>query len=114
MMSEPVLASLGGGGFLLSGAADEEPTLLDFFVDVPGLGGTVADAHLETVIVDFARTGSAADSSTQVFHGGWGSVAVPGCLPGYLEAHRMSGRLPLDAVVAPAIALARAGVNLSS
>ena len=114
VMSEPVLASLGGGGFLLSGAADEEPTLVDFFVDVPGLGGTVADAHVETVIVDFARTGSAADSSTQVFHGGWGTVAVPGCLPGYLEAHRVSGRLPLDVVVAPAIALARVGVDLSS
>ena len=114
VMSEPVLASLGGGGFLISAGAGDEPSLLDFFVDVPGLGGAVVDAHVETVVVDFARTGSAASSSTQVFHGGWGTVAVPGCLPGYLEAHRLHGRLPLSVVVAPAIALARGGVDLAS
>ena len=113
VMSEPVLASLGGGGFLISAGAGEAPTLLDFFVDVPGLGGAMVDAHVQTVVVDFARTGSAASSSTQVFHGGWGTVGVPGCLPGYLEAHRLHGRLPLDAVVAPAIALARSGVHLA-
>ena len=113
VMSEPVLASLGGGGFLISAEAGDEPSLIDFFVDVPGLGGAVAEAHVETVVVDFARTGSAAGSSTQVFHGGWGTVAVPGCLPGYLEAHRLHGRLPLDVIVAPAIALARDGVQLA-
>ena len=91
VMSEPVLASLGGGGFLISAGAGEAPTLLDFFVDVPGLGGAMVDAHVQTVVVDFARTGSAASSSTQVFHGGWGTVGVPGCLPGYLEAHACTG-----------------------
>ena len=45
----------------------------------------------------------------QVFHAGWGSVAVPGCLDGYLHAARTLGRLPLADVVAPAAALARHG-----
>jgi gamma-glutamyltranspeptidase/glutathione hydrolase len=114
VMSEPVLASLGGGGFLMSAAAGQDPSVLDFFVDVPGLGGDVGDAHLETVVVDFARTGSAAATSEQVFHGGWGSIAVPGCLSGYLEAHRRYGRLPLATIVAPSITLARDGVDLAA
>ncbi len=115
VLSEPVLASLGGGGFLLHAPVDGVPSVLDFFVDVPGLGAVdTRSPHLETVVVDFARTGSAATSSEQVFHGGWGSVAVPGCLTGYLDAHRRWGRLPLDVVVAPAVEYARRGVVLSS
>ena len=113
VMSEPVLASLGGGGFLLSADKDASPQVLDFFVDVPGLGGGSVEPHVETVVVDFARTGSAATSSEQVFHGGWGTVGTPGCLPGYLEAHRRFGRLPLAAIVGPAVGAARAGVVLS-
>ena len=45
----------------------------------------------------------------QVFHAGFGSVAVPGVLSGYLAAHRRLGRLPLAEVVAPATRLARVG-----
>ena len=90
--------------------------MLDFFVDVPGLGaaatGTVP--HVETVVVDFARTGSAATSSEQVFHGGWGTVGVPGCLSGYLDAHARWGRLSLAEIVRPAVRLARDGVQLSA
>jgi gamma-glutamyltranspeptidase/glutathione hydrolase len=113
VMSEPVLTSLGGGGFCLSAEPGAAPEVLDFFVDVPGRGGAATTPHVETVVVDFARTGSAAGSSEQVFHGGWGTVAVPGCLSGYLVAHERSGALPLAEVVAPAIALARRGVDLT-
>jgi gamma-glutamyltranspeptidase / glutathione hydrolase len=114
VMSEPALASLGGGGFLLSAAAGGEPEVLDFFVNVPGIGGGPVEAHAQTVVVDFARTGSAAASSEQVFHGGWGTVAVPGCLSGYLAAHKKGGRLPLAQVVSPALEFARRGVLLSA
>lgn len=112
VMSEPALTSLGGGGFCLSADPGAPPELLDFFVDVPGRGGTTAVPQVQTVVVDFARTGSAAGSSQQVFHGGWGTVAVPGCLSGYLAAHARHGRLPLADVVAPAIVLAQEGVDL--
>ncbi len=113
VMTEPVLSSLGGGGFLLHAPADGEPELLDFFVTVPGLGGPAGEPHVETVVVDFAKAGPAASTSEQVFHGGWGTVAVPGSLAGHLDAHRRWGRLPLADVVAPAAALARDGVVLS-
>jgi gamma-glutamyltranspeptidase / glutathione hydrolase len=113
-VTEPVLSSLGGGGFLLHGPVDGDPELLDFFVTVPGLDGAPRAAHVETVGVDFAKTGPAASASVQVFRGGWGTVAVPGCLDGYLDAHRRWGRLPLGDVVSPAASLARAGVVLST
>jgi gamma-glutamyltranspeptidase/glutathione hydrolase len=106
-VSEPGLSSLGGGGFLLARPAGGVPTVLDFFVDAPGRGRAAAELepHFTAVTVSF----SGAD---QVFHVGAGSVAVPGCLPGYLAAHRRWGRLPLREVVAPAQRLGRDGVPL--
>jgi len=112
-VTEPVLSSLGGGGFLLHAPAGSEPEVLDFFVAVPGLDGGGVEPRITTVVVDFAKAGPAASASEQVFHGGWGTVAVPGCLTGYLDAHRRWGRLPLATVVAPAARLAREGVDLS-
>ncbi len=112
-VTEPVLSSLGGGGFLMHAPVDGEPEVLDFFVAVPGLDGAGAEPRITTVVVDFAKAGPAASASEQVFHGGWGTVAVPGCLTGYLDAHRRWGHLPLAKVVAPAARLARDGVELS-
>lgn len=106
-VSEPGLTSLGGGGFLLVRLADQPPQLLDFFVDAPGNGRPIRDLepHFVAVVVRFL-------GAEQVFHVGAGSVAVPGCLPGYLTAHRRWGRLPLAEVVAPAQRLGRDGVVL--
>ncbi len=106
-VAEPTLSSLGGGGFLLAAPAGTEPVLFDFFVDAPGRGlqRSELDPHFVPVTLEFAST-------TQVFQAGWGSVAVPGCLAGYLHVHRRLGRLPLGEVVAPARQLARRGVVL--
>jgi gamma-glutamyltranspeptidase/glutathione hydrolase len=103
-VTEPALSSLGGGGFLLAAPAGQPETVLDFFVDSPGRDRPperLVPAFLP-VTVDFA-------GAQQAFHAGWGSVAVPGCLDGYLAAHRRFGRLPLADVVAPARALAADG-----
>lgn len=109
-VAEPTLTSLGGGGFLLARTARGEEVLFDFFVDTPGRDAdpTIASADLdfEEVVVRF----SGAD---QAFHVGLGSVAVPGCLAGWLHAHRRLGRLPLDAVTEPARRLAAAGVEVN-
>jgi gamma-glutamyltranspeptidase/glutathione hydrolase len=106
-VAEPGLASLGGGGFLLDAPVDGIPTVVDFFVDVPGRG--LASAARPTEFVPITVRFSGAD---QVFHAGWGSVAVPGCLPGYLYLSQQRGRLPLAAVVEPARRLARDGAVL--
>jgi gamma-glutamyltranspeptidase/glutathione hydrolase len=115
-LTEPVLSSLGGGGFLLHAPAEGPAQVLDFFVAVPGLGArpSAAGAGVREVVVDFAKAGPAAGASRQIFHGGWGTVAVPGAFAGYLDAHARWGRLPLADVVAPALRLAREGVELSA
>lgn len=105
-VAEPVLSSLGGGGFLLARTTAGEQVLFDFFVDTPGRG--VPDGVLpRTVPVTLSFGGTDQD-----FHVGHGSVAVPGCLPGYLHVHRRLGRLALEEVVAPAVRAATEGVTL--
>src|SRR5690606_1875869 len=101
---EPPLCSPAGAGALLFGDVHHGFHLLDFFACAPGLGLKAPPARLDfhVVDVDFGPT-------VQQFHVGRGSVAVPGALPGLLEAHRRAGRLPLPEVLAPAIALARHG-----
>jgi len=106
-VSEPGLTSLGGGGFLMARPAGGEPRVLDFFVDAPGHGhsGAELEPHFVGVTVQFT-------GAEQVFYVGAGSVAVPGCLSGYLTAHGTWGSRPLAEVVAPAQQLARDGVAL--
>lgn len=107
-VAEPGLTSLGGGGFLLDAPAGRQPTLVDFFVDVPGLGqASPLPATMTPITVRF----SGAD---QVFSAGWGSAAVPGCLAGYLWLHQRRGTLPLTDIVGPARRLARDGVRLDA
>jgi len=105
-LCEPVLSSLAGGGFIQYEAPGEPPVLLDFFVNVPGLGGASSNPMIETVAVDFNG------NATQTFHAGWGTVATPGALSGLIDAHARWGRLPLADVIAPAQHLARHGVQL--
>ncbi len=108
-VAEPALTSLGGGGFLLARPVDAHPVLFDFFVDSPGsgLGEPVPEPLLDPVTVEFP-------GSSQVFHVGEGSVAVPGNLRGFLHVHERLGSLPLRELIAPAVELARDGVELNA
>ncbi len=109
VIAEPALASLGGGGFLLARTAQGRAVLFDFFVNTPGHGLPTGrlEPHFLPVTVRFP-------ASEQAFNVGLGSVAVPGALRGYLHIHRRLGRLPLSAVLAPAIRLARDGVAINA
>jgi len=122
-VAEPTLSSLAGGGFLLAAPAGSDPVLHDFFVDAPAgtragmraatRAGTATDvgsapdpaAHGEPVVIRFR-------GAEQTFHVGAASIAVPGCLAGYLHVHARHGRLPLEDLVRPAARLAREGVVL--
>jgi gamma-glutamyltranspeptidase/glutathione hydrolase len=100
-VAEGPLTGPAAGGFLLAHVAGE-PLLLDCFFAVPSrsLG------EMEEIVVDFG------DSSTQIFHVGEASVAVPGLVLGLEEAHRRFGSRPWRELVEPAIELARAGVDV--
>lgn len=108
---EPMLSSLGGGGFLLTHDSQNHARLFDFFSNHSGLHyekqtGKKIDPKFMPITVNFP-------GSDQVFQSGIASVAVPGCLRGYFDAHQALGKLPMKTVVQPAIELAKNGVILS-
>jgi gamma-glutamyltranspeptidase/glutathione hydrolase len=102
-VAEPSLTSMGGGGFLLVRLPDGRATVVDFFVDTPGLG-SLPRRPSAFIPVSLQYPGT-----IQTFHVGAGSIAVPGCLAGLLDAHAAFGRLALADVVAPARSMAADG-----
>jgi gamma-glutamyltranspeptidase/glutathione hydrolase len=108
-IAESSLTGPGGGGFALVHRARERRTrLLDFFVAVPGAGARGRPIEMESVDVDFEG-----GESTQTFLVGASSCAVPGTAAGLEALHRSYGSLPWREVVAPAVQLARGGVELT-
>jgi gamma-glutamyltranspeptidase / glutathione hydrolase len=95
-VTEGPLTGPAGGGFVLLREPGEQPTVLDCFFEVP----TVPRGEMDEIEIDFA------DASTQTFHVGEESVAVPGLLPGLQEAHERRGRLPWARLFVPALELA--------
>lgn len=104
-VTEPLLASLAGGGFLLAERPNGERTIFDFFSDTPSQRR--ADADFYPIVGDFG-------DATQEFHIGLGSMAVPGMVAGLHAVHRRLGRLPFPALAAPAIRYAREGVPVNA
>ncbi len=102
-VAEGPLTGPAGGGFLLLRDAGKEPTVLDCFFAVPSRRG----GEMDEVLIDFG------DASTQVFHVGPSSVAVPGLVAGLWEAHEAHGRVPWPDLFSPALELAAAGVEMT-
>lgn len=102
---EVVLASLGGGGFLMAHVAGRKSaTLYDFFVDTPRVKRTEAERDFRTITVDFG-------TQTQDFKIGLGASATPGMVPGLFAIHQDLARLPMSRLVEPAVRAARHGVR---
>jgi gamma-glutamyltranspeptidase / glutathione hydrolase len=106
--AEPTVTGPGGGGFMLVHDARRHRTVaLDFFTALPGIGLTPRSRPgLIDVDVEFGTT-------TQLFRVGPASCAVPGVPFGLALAHRRFGRLPWAELVAPAVNLARNGVEVT-
>ena len=105
-VAEPVLASLGGGGFLLARDAGGGDVLYDFFAQTPCQRRPAAAVEFRPVLADFGTT-------TQEFHIGAGAIATPGMARGLVAVHGERGALPLAVILEPAIALARDGVTVT-
>lgn len=104
-VAEPLLTGLGGAGLALV-RMDGAVRALDFFTAMPGIGHQGPPPPVTELAVDFGVT-------TQVFHTGPGSIAVPGLPWGVAALHEAHATLPLDELAAPAIAAAREGVLVS-
>lgn len=105
-IAEPVLCSLGGGGFLLAQPAASDGILYDFFCQTPGRRLPADELDFLPVQVDFG-------ASRQEFHIGMGAVAIPGMVAGAFAVHADLCTMPMDRLLQPAIALARQGIALA-
>jgi gamma-glutamyltranspeptidase/glutathione hydrolase len=105
-VAEPVLCSLGGGGFLLAARESGETELFDFFVSTPFQRRPPEELSFYPVLADFGP-------ATQEFHIGLGAMTAPAAIKGLLDCHAALARLPLARILAPAARGARQGVPLS-
>lgn len=102
-VAEPMLVSLGGGGFLVARPANDSPLVYDFFCQTPKVPRSAGEIDFYPFIADFG-------SAQQEFHIGMGAMSVPGVVAGLFTAHADLGRLPITEIVQPAVELARQGV----
>ncbi|MBL6958967.1 MAG: gamma-glutamyltransferase [Rhodospirillales bacterium] len=105
--AEPVLASLGGGGFLLARPATGVPgsgaaVLYDFFAQTPKQRDRSKTPDFYPILADFG-------TAQQEFHIGMGSIATPGIVKGAFEVHADLCSLPMQRIVEPAVVLSREG-----
>jgi len=105
-VAEPVLASLGGGGYLLA-ATDRQTWIYDFFVQTPKRRRPPESLDFYPIRADFG-------TASQEFHIGLGAVATPGVVRGLWRIQKQLGRLPMTEVAQPAIRLARDGVIVNA
>lgn len=106
-VAEPVLASLGGGGFLLAHHHGKSPLLYDFFVQTPRGKPAETEVDLFPIIADFG-------TAQQEFHIGMGSIATPGIVKGLFAIHRDLCKLPLEVIIGPACDAARNGIRINA
>ncbi|WP_340105114.1 gamma-glutamyltransferase [Rhodohalobacter sp. 8-1] len=106
-VTEPVLTSLGGGGFMMAQTTGSKPTLYDFFVQTPGQKKNPDDLKFHPISADFGEV-------QQEYHIGPGSAAIPGMVKGLFEVHNDLCSLPMKVLVERAVELARNGVIMNS
>ena len=100
-VTHPAAGNLGGGGFMVIRMADGRETSVDYREKAP------ARAHRDMFLDE---AGQLIPNLSIV---GPLAAGVPGSVAGMAFAQRTYGRLPLADVVAPAIALARDGFEVS-
>jgi len=105
-IAEPVLTSLGGGGFLLAQPDSGQACVYDFFAQTPRHKRPDTEIDFHPIHADFGTT-------RQEFHIGYGAVATPGTVRGLFAIHRDLGSLPMPVLMEPAVELARKGVRVN-
>lgn len=112
-VAEIGVVHLGGSGIAqLYEPRTGESVVYDFFSNMPGLGQLPPPASAPPAQRDFTEVMIDFGATTQSFHLGRASVAVPGNVFGLCQMAADYGRLPLRELLAPAIRLARDGVAI--
>lgn len=107
-VSEMVLVNISGGGIATVHLAESGQNLAyDFFCDMPGGVFDEARSDFKHILIDFG-------AAQQSFYIGRASVAVPGVVAGLCALAENHGSLPLPALLAPAVRLAREGAIVSA
>ncbi|MDX1414338.1 MAG: gamma-glutamyltransferase [Candidatus Promineifilaceae bacterium] len=109
-IAEIGVVHLGGSGMAhIYNPDDGHSIVYDFFSNSPGLDGPANPPEamdFSEITVDFGET-------TQNFHLGRASVAVPGNIFGLCRMAKDHGRLPLATLLQPAIKLAEEGLEIA-
>ncbi|MDP8908406.1 MAG: gamma-glutamyltransferase family protein, partial [Chloroflexota bacterium] len=111
-VAEPWMSGLGGGGFLVAHLAERGETVV---IEYPMIAPAAATPEM------FPLSGAGADNSLFGWPATQGNanvvghraVAIPGTVAGLALALARYGTMPLDRVLAPAIALAEEGVPVT-
>jgi len=108
-ITEPTLTSLGGGGFLLfHDQQNGKDSLIDFFVNTPGLD------CMNKTIPPLIPVDVKFRSTAQTFHIGTGSIAVPGTLKGLIHCHETLCSMNIDDILAPSLSYLKDGVEVTA
>jgi len=105
-VTEPCMASAGGGAFATLMKANGEAVVLDFFCQTPKQTKSMQNLDLEPVMIDFG-------DEQETYYIGKGSNAIPGTLKGLSFINENFGRMPIKDLVQPAIKFAKEGVALN-
>ncbi|HHG83966.1 MAG TPA: gamma-glutamyltransferase [Bacteroidetes bacterium] len=103
--AEPCMSSAGGGAFMTAFRSDGTALVYDFFVQTPKVKKRAEEIEYFPIELDFG-------TAKEVFYVGMGSVGVPGTIGGAFEIAKHLGSLPMDVLAAPAIQMAREGVDM--
>lgn len=107
LIVEPVLTSLGGGGFLFAEKDTGKQEVYDFFVQTPIKKSKSENLDFHPISADFGET-------KQEYRIGAGAVAVPGLVKGLFDIHQNLCSFPIKRLAEEAINLARNGVKMNS
>ncbi len=105
-VSEPCMASGGGGAFANVRQADGTCFVYDFFCQTPKVKRPTEEIEFVPIEVDFGTT-------TELFHIGKGSVGVPGSIAGIFAMHKAHGSIPMKDLVQLPMEYAKAGVAVN-
>ncbi len=105
-INEPCMSSAGGGAFANILTAEGQSIFLDCFCQTPKRKRPISEVDFGPMVVNFGST-------TETFHVGMGSIAVPGIIAGIYYIHEHFASRPMSVLIEPALELARKGVAIN-